>query len=374
MAPAALLFALAVPAQTVTTASTATTSVRRPTHHGPAIAIFETYSPRIVRGLLPLSDQRRRAFGGELSDAAAEVFSWRRWRIIPEKALAVAIEELTEAGECQDDLCFARIGVEIGATHALISSIVSPRNLGCRATVALYDLRKAELITELDRSISPCTDDNLLSVAAEIGREIAEGPRAPVQVTLNLTPRIIPNLDIPDVPNVSRYLTDTATRAGRVFELERALEIYEEKHMYVFDSDDGETYYIARDGRILSECDVRKVASVARPKEIEEFCYGNNYEFWWIGAVIGGLGVFVSYSDFLDGGFLGTIGMGISGAGAIASATMALVLNVDKSDPRDGRYYSSRAEIEAIVQNANRQLREELDLREAEVVVAGMRL
>lgn len=375
MAPP-LLVALALSAQApaVATASTATTSVRRPTHHGPAIAIFDTYSPRLVRGLLPISDQRRLAFGAELRSAASEMFAWRRWTIVPRDHLLRAVEDLSETGECTDDLCFANMGVEVGATHALISSIIAPRGSGCRATVAFYDLLKAEIVSELERPISPCTDDNLLAVASEMGQKISDGPRAPVRVTLNLTPRLVPSIGVPDVADVPRYQVDTATRTGRVFELERALEIYEEKHMFVFDSDDRETFYITRAGRLLTECDARRVASAARPPAVEEFCNGNNWEFAWLGSVAGGLVMFASYGGFLDGDFAGTIGMGIGGVTAIVSATLALTLNVDSSDVRDGRYYSSRSEIEAIVKNANKRLREELDLTEAEVQVAGMRL
>lgn len=374
---AAALIAMCTIAQAevpeVDTASTSTLGVVK-RYVGPAVAIFPSYSPELVRGLLPIAEARRAAFGAELGSAAGEVLDWRRWFVVPDKELAEAIADGTVNGECQDDVCFAEIGVRAGATHALISSIVAPRPNTCRASVALYDLLKAEVAAEVDRIIEPCNDDNLLSVAADIGRTIVDGPRAPVRVTLNLTPRDIPVVDIPDVADVPRYHVDTSSRTDRVFELERALEIYEEQHMFVFDSEDGETFFITRGKRILSECDVRRVASAPRPPEIAEFCDGNDWEWAWLGVPFGGVVMLGSWGDFLDGGFVGVIGMGFGGIMAIASMATAIALNVDKKDPRDGEYYSSRAEIEAIVKASNANLRKQLDLTEAEVLVGGMRL
>ncbi len=374
---ATALIALATIAQAdvpqVATSSTSTTSALR-RYVGPAVALFPSYTPELVRGMLPISEARRAAFGAELGRAAEEVLDWRRWFVVPSAELAEAIADGTANGECQDDLCFAEIGVRAGATHAVVSSLVAPRPNTCRATVVLYDLLKAEIASEVDRMIEPCNDDNLLSAAADIGRTIVDGPRAPVRVTLNLTPRDIPVVDIPDVSDVPRYHVDTSSRTDRVFELERALEIYEEQHMFVFDSDDGDTYYITRGGRLLSECDVRRVASAPRPPHIAEFCDGNDWEWAWLGVPFGGIVMLGSYGDFLDGGFVGVIGMGFGGIMTIASAAVAIALNVDKKDPRDGEYYSTRAEIEAIVKESNANLRKQLDLTEAEVLVGGMRL
>ncbi|MEQ9501964.1 MAG: hypothetical protein RIT81_34140 [Deltaproteobacteria bacterium] len=358
--------------EVATSSSSTTGAIRR--YVGPAVAIFPSYTPELVRGLLPISEARRRAFGAELGVAASEVLDWRRWFVIPDADLAEAIAEGTINGECQDDLCFAEIGVRAGATHALISSLVAPRPNTCRVNVTLYDLLGAEVISEVERAVAPCSDDNLLSTASDIGRTIVDGPRAPVRVTLNLTPRTLPTVDIPDVPDVPRYIVDTSSRTDRVFELERALQIYEEQHMYVFDSDDGETFYIARGGRLLSECDARRVASAPRTPEITEFCDGNDWEWAWLGVPFGGVVMLGSYGNFLDGGFVGVIGMGIGGILTVTSAALAIALNVDKKDPRDGTYYSSRKQIEAIVKDSNAGLRKQLDLTEAEVLVGGMRL
>lgn len=372
-ASALLVAALTVAqAPVVKTASTATTARHR--YDGPAVAIFPAYTPPLVAGRSTVDEQRVRAFGAQLATAAGKVFAWRRWTIVPDTELADAIEATTVDGPCQDDLCYARIGHRVGATHAMIASLIAPREGTCRARVAYYDLASAALLEHVDRVIAPCSDDNLLAVSSQIGQTLADGPRAPVRVTLNLTSRTIPVLDIPDVEEVPRYIVETSTRTDRVFELERALEIYEQQHMFVFDSDDGDTYYIARGGRLLSECDARRVASAPRPDAMTEFCDGNDWEWAWLGVPFGGLVMLGSSSSFDDGGFVGVVGMGIGGIVAIASAAVAIALNVDAKDPRDGEYYSVRAEVEAIVKSANEKLREQLDLTEAEVLVAGMRL
>ena len=321
------------------------------------------------------SDARLVAFSDELLDAAEEMFEWRRIRVTSKAELDKALEAMELEGPCADAACSAAVARRVRATHAVRGELLGTPGGPCVARVELYDRLVNDTTRRLERKIEPCSDDNLLGAAADLGRQIADGPRAPVEVTLELTRLDVPTLDVPDIADVSPYVTSTVAKDRKAFDLDRALEVYTAKHMVVFEDDARpNTYFIARDRRLLTECDARRAASAELPENIREFCDGNDWEWAWLGVPIGGLLSWVSLGSFQEGEFLGVLTFATGTVTALTSAALAILLNENAKDPEDAEYYSDRAAIEEIVERNNRELRRTLELTDAEVGVAGLGL
>lgn len=207
---------------------------------------------------------------------------------------------------------------------------------------------------------------------------LAAGGGEPGAVTLELTPLQVEPINLPDLPPIDGVETLTATRARHHLPLERALEIYRDKHMIVFEDDarsmeaPGTTrpFYVARGKRLIHECDVRRAASAPLSPTLLEFCEGNNWEWAWsafpLGVLFAGLGA----EELATEGVTLTFAFGT--AVALSSAMIAILFNRDAVDVEDGRFASTREDIEAIVARSNAGLRKVLDLTEAEVRVAGL--
>jgi hypothetical protein len=327
-----------------------------------------------------LDVQTLRAFSGAMTDAAIDIFAWRRWTILAgDEALGPIALALRGAradfrsGACRTAECAVEAGRSVGATHVLFSRLTRLKDGSCSAVIALEDLLVGERSAAIKEEIKPCSANSVLSVAIDLGHRIAEGPRAPVRATVSLTPLELKPLDVPDIPDVDLNATTTSTKPPeeRKMPLDRALEIYKVKHMFVFEDPDREgVFYVARDKHVISDCDVRRAASAPITRDMLEYCEGNSWEYAWlafpVGLLIAGLGA----NDLQNGGAL-TLVFGAAIAGV--SAAIALVFNVDAADVEAGSHYSGREELERIVQKSNKQLREVLDLTEAEVHVAGMR-
>lgn len=337
----------------------------------PRVLILPTISGEVVSREPRLDDAALSAFSREMGDAAADVFAWRRWSMVSPEESETREKAEASIAPCRTLECAKAQAGSAGATHALFSRLTRTRDGNCTAFLSLYDRVKDEESRTLKEIIAPCAADNLLSSALDLGRRIAEGPRAPVAVTVSLTPLDLRPLDIPDIPDVAEYATTTSTRARKGYPLDRALEIYRTQHMFVFeDETNPRGFYVARDGRLLDECDARRAASAVLTSEIIESCEGNSWEWAWAGVPVGLLVTLLSADSLADGGtFSFSFGLGLS----VASAAIATFFNVDASPLEDGVHYSSREEIERMVAQSNATLRRSLDLTEADVRVAGMR-
>lgn len=359
---------------TVTLSSTATPDVEliRPT--ALKVLIAPTIGAETNARDPQLDEKVLAAFSGAFTDSAIDLFSWRNFLVVSDETAVQQISEHAKDGLCRSVTCVRNVASNTGSTHALFSSLTRLKDKSCIAFVSLYDLVKDKELLRESRDIKPCTADNVLNAAIELGKKAGDGPRAPVSVTLNVTPKELRSLDIPDIEDVEIFQTTEAAgpRKDRVFTLERALEIYKEKHMFVFEDDDHPNQlFIARNGRLITECEARRAASAPLPKEVREFCEGNDWEFAWLAFPVG-VGITLFSLDKVDeagGKFAFLMGAGITAASAI----LAILMNVDATDADDGEHYSSKESLEAIVARSNTIMREALSLTEAEVTVAGMR-
>lgn len=351
---------------------TATTAAKRPLSERPRVALFPTHVREPPGGLAALAPSFTQAFSDELLDAAAAVFAWRRFELVPDEELLGA---LAREAECQDSSCYGRLALELGANHWVASALIRAGEDLCLTRVVLFDVLREQTIRQLERDLRPCSANNLLVAAAELGQQIADGEQAPAAITLRLTPLPVAHLDIPDVSEIARHAVDTSTRARTSgLSLERALELYRDQHMFIFESDDGRDYYVVRNGKLLTECDARRAATAPLPDELRDYCDGNDWEWAWLGLPAGGLLMLGSSSGLQEGDTVSVFGFGLGLITAGVTTALALLLNEDAKSAEDARYLSGREAMERLVENANAQLRRTLDLSEAEVVVAGMRL
>jgi hypothetical protein len=336
----------------------------------PLLAIYPSRVVETTRtDAEPISKERTLGFSSELGESAGAVFDWRRWEIAPIADVERAVSESDE--ECTSPGCRGRVAAMIGATHWMESTLTDLGKKVCRAEVRLYELPSNVLARSEIKDVRPCISDNLVAAALELGQKIAEGPRAPVQVTLNLTDLEVRSIDIPDVGEVRKIHTATAAKTRRGYELDRALEIYRAQHMIIVE-DQGETF-IARNGKLLTECDARLAASAPLPTEIREYCFGNDWDWAWLGLPAGGLIALGSFSGFQDGDLMGVVGFTIGLGSAITSAALAIALNENEKKPEAHVYVSSPEDLAVLVDKANDELRRTLDLTEAEVELAGLR-
>jgi hypothetical protein len=301
------------------------------------------------------------------------VFAWRRWRVTAGEDAQRAVAQGRQ-GECRSEACAASLGRSIGATHVLFSRLTRLKDGTCTAVLVLQNLLQADKGALIREDVKPCSADNVLSIAIDLGHRIAEGPRAPVRATVSLTPLELRPLDIPDIADVTELSTSSVSHRPRKISLDRALEIYKAKHMFIFDDphpDRPSAFYIALDNKLVNDCDARRHASAPLTRDMLEYCDGNSWEYAWIGFPVGVLIAGLGANDLEQGGgFTFVFGAAV----AAASAVIALVFNVDAVDVEDGTHYSNREELERIVLESNAELREVLDLTPAQVQVAGMRL
>lgn len=370
-----LAFMLLAATPKVETASTATTTWSRPV---PMVAFFPTDGLERSLGEGALPKERIGAFAQELADAAIATYRWRRWEVAAPSAVALAVAEQGE--DCSRPRCRGQVAFGLGASEwieSTLEALADPdpsrgqkRGGRCRVVARRFVLPANRVAAEQSREVEPCTSDNLLAAAIDLGHDLAEGPRAPVRVSLNLTPLHVPSLDIPDIATLRRIKTATAARTRSGFELDRALQIYKAQHVFTFRAE-GQRW-VARNGQLLTECDLRLVASEPMNDEIREHCFGNDWEWAWLGAPAGGLVALGSYSGFQDGDLMGVVGFTLGMGTAITSAFLAVLLNQDARPPTEHVYFSTWQDLEAIIEKANRDLRKSLELTEAEVELAGL--
>jgi hypothetical protein len=354
-APAAPAPPAPAPAAEATTATTATVALE-PVPSRPRALIFAPLV-RDSKGA-QLDPLRVRAFRDGLWDVAEGILRWRRLEPIQSEA-------------CPTAECVAKAVARAGASLWVSSEIAtSPDDPSCRARASSYDGATGKLLKTVEDQIRPCLADQILATAEEFGRRLAEGPRAPLPIALALTPLSVPSLDIPDIPDVKLNRTSTEARARSAFDLGRALEVYRTQHMFLFEEDDGRIF-VARNGRLLDDCDVMKVASQTVPPKLDEFCHGNMWELAWLGVPLGAVITLVGATDHDSVGGPVTLLVGLSSL--IVSPILALLLNVDAADVQRGEHLATRSELEALIANSNEALRRSLGIGASDVGLAGMR-
>lgn len=377
----AALLTLLVAHPHVGTASTATVVTWSPI---PRVVVYPTTALEPAHPeAQPIPKERLTSFDGELRDAIGSVYQWRRWEVVPRATLAEALEAYGD--ECRGVACRGRLAMSLGASAWIESTLQEARPIGgeanegnrsakrgatCVVTITRWNLPANTVAGSEYQEVTPCTADNLLAAAMTLGQKVAHGPQAPVRVTLNLTPLEVPHLDVPDIANLRKIQTASAARTRTTFELDRALEIYKSQHLFTFRAD-GDVW-VGRGGQILTECDLRLAASAPLPDALREVCFGNDWEWAWLGAPAGGLLALGSLSGFQDGDMLGVVGFTLGMGTALTSALLAVLFNRDAQPPDRHVYLSSWRELEGIVKEANARLRKSLELTEAEVELAGL--
>lgn len=325
---------------------------------------------KLTRGE-PLDSKNLRAFSDAFRETAADLFGWRRWEIVPPEEISVLTSKLGFGAICSNSACVNALVKETGATHWLSAVVIRADARDCRARTALFDVAREVTERVAEDDIAPCVAQNILAKAEDLGRRMAEGPRLAPKIALDLTPLEVPAIDIPDIADVAQYQTSTAARSASAFPLERALEVYRAQAMLFFEDAAGQ-YYVARDGRLLDDCEVLKVASLPVTAVAAEHCDGNLWELAWIAMPVGALGLIPSFVTTSEGG--SPIPMLLSGALFLGGPLAALLLNVDAAEPSRGEHILRREELARIVADTNAALRRSLALSDADVQIAGLTL
>lgn len=277
----------------------------------------------------PIAGEVLKAFGDAFRGAAVEVFIWRRW----------------ELAESDDET----------ATHTL-QVVLFGAGEGCRAKGTLFDRRRNIAEKSRQQVIDVCGGSSLIAHAEDLGRKLAEGPREEPRVTLNLTPLDIPSIDIPNIPEVGEYQSATVARA---------LEVYRSQALLVID--DGDRWFVARSETLLDDCEALQAAQINLTKPAIEHCDGNFWEFAWLGAPVGAIGLWVGASTN-DGAPVALAGTVI----LLGSAAAALLFNRDAADVEDGDHFLTRDQMAEVAEVANERLRRELGLGERDLIAGGI--
>jgi hypothetical protein len=340
------------------------------------VVLLPTYGKPIERGPSVLDQRLLAAFTRDLHREAASVFKWRRWSVPSQRFIDKALDEWGGTAKCLDARCYDAIARNLRATHWLAARVVEAPKGRCFATVVLEDLLEGERDFRAQKRIDPCTVDNALAAARDLAREAAKGPRAPILVTQSYTALSVPSIGVPSPPDLEGLHTTTVARERKELGLDRALALYKQRHLIAFSQelyDDEWGTFVARNGRLVDECTVRKAAGLEIDDDLETFCEGNNWEWAWLGVPVGAVVSIGSVQGLRQGTAPGVLGFVFGVIASTVSAALALALNVDAAEPEDGEYWSHWTELERMVAIGNRALREKLDLTAAEVEAAGMR-
>ncbi len=277
--------------------------------------------------------------------------------------------------KCLDARCYDGIAIKLQATHWLAARLVEGPKRSCFATVVLEDLLEGERDYRAQRKIAPCTIDNAVAAAQDLGRQVARGPRTPIRITESFTDLAAPSLSIPSLPDLKSLATSTTPRDRKDLTLDRALGVYKRHYLIAFSQelDDDWHTFVARNGKLVDECTVRKAAGLEISDALDEYCHGNNWEWAWLGVPVGAVVSLGSIRGLQHGTAPGVLGFVFGALASLVSGTLALALNVDSADPKSGEYWSHWLDLERMVETGNEELRRKLHLSAAEVEAAGMR-
>ena len=343
--------------------------------------LFSTVS----RGTNPLAAAALTAVGTLLNREAADGFRHRRWHVT-----------LAPNDECNRPDCYDRVASTRGANHWLVSR-VARQDEQCVVEVVLHsDPAAAKNEVRRRATATPCSADNLLRLAAQLGRAISNGPRWSNPPSFGRSDPSL-DLDIRDLPRILPYTTSSVSPT-RPVTLDEALTVYRANHLFVVDApDDG--FFIVRGNQPITECLLWQLVQVPPelyvpppceqrpcppprsiriyveppPSPVAAYCRQNNWEWAWLGAPVGALVAAGSWSTAQEGRLEGIAFTSLGVLGAVTAVVLALTLDRDPPDPRTGKHASGRATIEALISRHNRDLRTALGLSVADVHLARLR-
>lgn len=331
------------------------------------------FEPVVYRARGSLQDKAVRAFMRTFDAATSEGFGLRNWRLVPAKARKVGVDAFGES--CQDAGCYEVVAKGLSASHWLSVRLMEVRGAGCGAVATLFDAVQNKQIKRAEDIVSNCSEAALRELGQDVGEAISFGPKAPISPNLGLTPTPVPNVDIPDIPNVLPYGTRTASRSKSQMDLGRSLRAYQKKHLLVFeDKEDPSRFYVSQGSRLLNECELRILANTLISPRQWEHCRGNSWEWAWLGVPAGAVIALGSTRAMLDRETAGVFGFSFGALAAVVTASLALLLNRDAAPASSGEHVSPKWVLESLVQRTNEKLRRELELSNAEVYLSGMRL
>jgi hypothetical protein len=354
----------------------AQTSTTSPDARQLRVVLLPTYGKPIERGPSVLDERLLRAFTTELHNQAAAAFKWRRWAVPSLRRVSKSIDDSGGRSSCLDARCYDQVARRLGASHWLAARVVEAPKRRCFATVVLEDLLQGQRDFRAEKRVEPCTVDNLVAAARTLAKEASTGPRAPLFATHSFTDLSVPSLELPPIPEIDRLSTTTVARERKELGLDRALMLYKRRHLIAFsqelEEDEWHTF-VARNGKLVDECVVRKAAGVQVDDELDTYCNGNHWEWAWLGVPVGAVVAIGSVQGLRSRSAPGVLGFTFGTLAAVVSGVLALALNVDAAEPEDGEYWSHWTELERMVEMGNEALRMKLELTPAEVEAAGMR-
>lgn len=361
-----------IPALLVATATVVqlTDQLGHPVPPPPTVLIFGAVTRSDLEDGKALDETRLRAVDEAFTEAASATYEWRRWRVVSGEDARAAIRKAGFGDRCDTLECVDATVRAVGATHWVTVVAIAIDGRDCSARAKSVEVAGQKVLADDQIDIGPCLTDNILGQIADLARKIADGPQRSQRIDLALTPLHVPSLDIADIEDVPLYRTATTARTQSGYGLDRALAVYRDKHMFAFD--DGGKLYVTRGGRVLTDCEVMKVASKPVDARLRTHCSGNLWEIAYGTVPVGGLMMFVG-RDGVSGGGAGELGLFITGiAVGLAGPALALIFDRDGADLAD--HAVPPHELHATIDEWNASLRRSLALTEAEVAVAGMRL
>ncbi len=340
---------------------------------GPKVVFFTIESPATAVGVPVLPPATISAFAEEFSESGQRNLRFRGFSIVSEAESGRALVKAQE-GACSGSQCTLTTARSFGATYYVTVKLSRPSASQCIAEAYFVALKSGYSSRDISKDVSPCTGDRLLSTAQDLGLELTHGPAIGPEVTVSLTPRTVPNIAIASIPDISRHYVETSTKGRRGgIALSRALQIYQDRYVTQFHDSEGQ-FRMAQRRRLIGECALRRIAAEPLGEEILEFCEGNSWIWASLGVPAGVLVAWASYPELEQDSMAGFLGFTLGALGAVTSGVLALTYTKFSHSPEEAKYYSPPRELSKMVFKANRQLRKDLGLSEADVIASGLNL
>lgn len=352
---------------------------------GPPQVLLGPVRVEAAASVAPPSEDMRRAFARYFRRAARGGLALRNLSVVSAPEAQTAFTLAGSGSLCEAPPCLTRAARVAGVRYWLAASLRRDRE-GCTGQAVLFDVEQTRPAQRAQDRASPCDAEQTLALGARLGAAVAAGRTFAPRADLDLTPRAPPHLHVPDLPDLSATRVATRSAADRKVAYGQALDVYAAQHLIAFEQDD--RLYLSQGGRLLTECEAWRQAwrahhdaldpPLAReaplPEDLTNHCYGNHWEWAWLGVPTGAVIAWGSWGDLSRGELGGVAGFTLGLVAAAVGAGLALSLDEDGVEPEDARYYGSHTEVMRLVRRANAALRRKLQLSDADVLMAGMRL
>lgn len=307
---------------------------------------------RLDPGRAALPPDRLAAFGETFAESLADTYTFRRWDVVGSAEVRDTIAGLGFGEACRNLACLDAVVARTGASHWMSVVVVDLGPAGCAVRVKRYDVLAGRLELDREAAIETCDADRLAVAGAELGRSLADGPRRSPPIALELTPRSIPDLAIPDIPDLADVRTATAgPRAidDPRWEARRLVPVVIEGRLL-----------ITRGGAPLGDCEVLRAAELPVDDALDAHCHGNLWEAAWTALPIGLLTMIGTTAGTVDGDGAATAVFGLGAVAAVVGPVLALVLDRDAAPPDE--HALDEASLRRAVERANEQLATRLGL------------